>query len=99
MPGKRVQFDNETWEAIVAARSEGSSFHQLTDEAFADLLKKHKQPVGLMASLGESIGKPRAPKRAGANTKSRARNRWRLSARLSGGPAPQAGLCRERHRA
>ena len=26
------------------------------DEAFADVLKKHKQPVGLMASLKESVG-------------------------------------------
>jgi hypothetical protein len=25
-------------------------------QAFADLLKKHKQPVGLMASLKESVG-------------------------------------------
>ena len=31
-------------------------FQELADEAFADLLKKHKQPVGLMASLKESIG-------------------------------------------
>ena len=28
------------------------------------LLKKHKQPVGLMASLRESIGKQRAPKKS-----------------------------------
>jgi hypothetical protein len=27
-------------------RDSRSSFHQLTDDAFADLLKKHKQPVG-----------------------------------------------------
>jgi hypothetical protein len=32
------------------------SFQALTDEAYADLLKKHKQPVGLMASLKESVG-------------------------------------------
>ena len=57
MVGKRVQFDDETWQAIGAlARQTGSSFQELTDEAFADLLKKHKQPVGLMASLKESVG-------------------------------------------
>jgi hypothetical protein len=57
MPGKRVQFDDETWEAIEAlAYQTGKSFQELTDEAFKDLLKKHKQPVGLMASLKESIG-------------------------------------------
>jgi hypothetical protein len=57
MPGKRVQFDEEAWEAIEAVmRASGSSFQELTDEAFADVLKKHKQPVGLMASLKESVG-------------------------------------------
>ncbi len=57
MVGKRVQFDDETWHAIVAlVRRSGSSFQELADEAFADLLKKHKQPVGLMASLKESVG-------------------------------------------
>jgi hypothetical protein len=67
MPGKRVQFDEETWEAIEAVmRDSGSTFQELTDEAFAALLKKHKQPVGLKASLTESVGrrtndkKPRA---------------------------------------
>ena len=54
MVGKRVQFDDETWEAIVAlAHRNGSSFEQLTEEAYAGLLKKHKQPVGLKASLKE----------------------------------------------
>ena len=56
MPGKRVQFDDDTWEAIEAvARDSGSTFQELVDEAFADLLKKHKQPVGLKAALKESV--------------------------------------------
>jgi len=67
MPGKRVRFDDETWEAMEAViRNSGSSFQELADQAFADLLKKHKQPVGLMASLKESIGtraKPQVKKR------------------------------------
>jgi len=47
MVGKRVQFDDETWEAIEAVMHDrGSSFQELADEAFSDLLKKHKQPVG-----------------------------------------------------
>jgi hypothetical protein len=51
MVGKRVQFDDETWEAIEAViRDSGTSFQKLADEAFADVLKKHKQPVGFMAS-------------------------------------------------
>ncbi len=63
MPGKRVQFDDETWQAIDAvARGKGKTFQQLADEAFKDLLKKHRQPVGLKAALKESVsgkGKPR----------------------------------------
>ena len=56
MVGKRVQFSDETWEAVIAlARRSGASFQELTEEAFADLLKKHQQPVGLMASLKESV--------------------------------------------
>jgi hypothetical protein len=39
------------------------NFQQLADEAFADLLKKRKQPVGLKASLKESVvRKPRSSK-------------------------------------
>ena len=56
MPGTRVQFDDETWAAIDAlARERGVSFQELTDEAFADLLKKHRRPVGLKAALKESV--------------------------------------------
>ena len=64
MPGKRVQFDDETWEAIEATiHDSGSSFQELAEEAFADLLKKRKRPVGLMASLKESVRTPPQAKR------------------------------------
>ncbi len=57
MPGKRVQFDDETWQAIdTVARGKGKTFQQLADEAFKDLLDKHHQPVGLKAALKESVG-------------------------------------------
>ena len=47
MVGKRVQFDDETWQAIEAvARRTGSGFQELTDEAFADLLKKAQPARG-----------------------------------------------------
>jgi hypothetical protein len=38
MPGKRVRFDDETWQAIeaVADRTD-MSFQELADEAFANL--------------------------------------------------------------
>ena len=65
MRGKRVQFDEATWHAIQAvARDSGETFQELADEAFKDLLKKRKQPVGLKASLKESVGTgPSKPKR------------------------------------
>ena len=45
------------WAAIEAAASDiGRGFQELADEAFADLLKKHKQPVGLKASLEQRVG-------------------------------------------
>lgn len=57
MPGKRVQFDDDTWQAIDAVLSrDGLTFQLLSDEAFKDVLKKHKQPVGLKAALKESVG-------------------------------------------
>lgn len=65
MVGKRVQFDDETWEAIEAlARDSDKSFQELADEAFADLLKKHKRPVGLKAALKESVSTPRTKKKS-----------------------------------
>jgi len=39
------------------ARDRSKSFQELADEAFKDLLKKHRQPVGLKAALKESVGK------------------------------------------
>ncbi|MGZ8416922.1 MAG: hypothetical protein ACXWVQ_08045 [Methyloceanibacter sp.] len=63
MPGKRVQFDDETWQAIDAVvRRKGKTFQELADEAFKDLLKKHHQPVGLKAALKESVGGKGKPK-------------------------------------
>jgi hypothetical protein len=78
MVGKRVQFDDETWEAIEAViRDSGSSFQDLAEEAFADLLKKHKQPIGLMASLHESVGKVVRPPRREASKPKAKRNKAR----------------------
>ena len=60
---KRVQFDDETWQAIDAVvRGKGKTFQELADEAFKDLLKKHHQPVGLKAALKESVGGKGKPK-------------------------------------
>jgi hypothetical protein len=55
--GKRVEFDDESWEAINLLRQERRrSFQQLADEAFGDLLEKHHRPVDLESQLRESAG-------------------------------------------
>ena len=57
MPGKRVQFDDETWLALdVLARDRMMSFQELADEAFRDLLKKHRRPTNLTSALKQSAG-------------------------------------------
>ena len=57
MPGKRVQFDEETWQALdLLGRDSMKEFQELADEAFRDLLRKHDRPVGLQAALRRSAG-------------------------------------------
>jgi hypothetical protein len=66
MPGKRVQFDEETWAALdVLARDRMATFQELADEAFADLLRKHGRPTDLKTALRRSAGEtaPAKPKR------------------------------------
>lgn len=65
MVGKRVQFDEETWNAINFFRQERRrSFQQLADEAFRDLLEKHGRLSDLKEQLRESLGKPKRAPRA-----------------------------------
>jgi hypothetical protein len=55
MPGKRVQLDDETWQALdLLGRDQMKDFQDLADEAFADLLKKHQRPVTLRDALKQS---------------------------------------------
>ena len=72
MPGKRIQLDDATWQALdLLARDSMKDFQELADEAFADLLKKHQRPVTLKEALRQSA------RRAPANdpgTKSRRRS-------------------------
>jgi hypothetical protein len=57
VPGKRVQFDQETWNAIdLLARDSMKDFQELADEAFRDLLKKHGRPTDLKSALRQSAG-------------------------------------------
>ena len=57
MPGKRVQFDDETWQALdLLARDRMVDFQELADEAFRDLLRKHNRPTDLKTALRQSAG-------------------------------------------
>jgi predicted DNA-binding ribbon-helix-helix protein len=58
MPGKRVQIDDATWQALdLLARDRMMDFQELADEAFGDLLKKHGRPTDLKSALRTSAGK------------------------------------------
>ncbi len=55
MPGKRVQFDDETWQQLdLLAHDQMKDFQELADEAFRDLLKKHGRPASLKEALRRS---------------------------------------------
>ena len=57
MPGKRVQFDDETWQQLdLLAHDQMKDFQALADEAFRDLLKKHGRPASLKEALRRSAG-------------------------------------------
>lgn len=57
MPGKRVQFDEETWASLdLLAKDSMKSFQELADEAFRDLLRKHGRPASLKEALRRSAG-------------------------------------------
>ena len=57
MPGKRVQFDDDTWAALdLLGRERMMEFQELADEAFRDLLRKHGRPASLKAALRQSLG-------------------------------------------
>ena len=56
LPGSLPVANRAAIEATI--RDSGSNFRELADEAFADLLKKRKRPVGLMESLKESVRTP-----------------------------------------
>jgi hypothetical protein len=57
MPGKRIQFDDESFAALdLLARDRMMTLQELADEAFRDLLRKYKRPTGLKEALRKSAG-------------------------------------------
>jgi hypothetical protein len=56
MPGKRIQIEDETWQALrLLAQDSMKDFQELADEAFADLLKKHHRPASFRQALKRSV--------------------------------------------
>ena len=52
---KRIEFDAETWHALHRLSLDSmKSLQELADEAFRDLLKKHRRPTTLKEMLRES---------------------------------------------
>jgi hypothetical protein len=57
MPGKRVQFDEDSWRQLdLLGHDQMKDFQELADEAFRDLLKKYGRPVDLKDALRRSAG-------------------------------------------
>jgi hypothetical protein len=57
LPGKRVQFDDETWHALdLLARDRMQDFQELADEACRDLPQKHGRPTDQKTALRQSAG-------------------------------------------
>lgn len=55
MPRKIIAFDEETLRALeLLASNSMKDLQELADEAFRDLLKKHKRPSSLKEALRES---------------------------------------------
>jgi hypothetical protein len=56
MRRKLIEFDDETWNAVdLLARDSMSSWQELADEAFRDLLEKHGRPTDLRTALKQSM--------------------------------------------
>lgn len=54
-PRKRIEFDPETLQALeLLARDSMKDLQELADEAFRDLLKKHRRPTSLKEALRQS---------------------------------------------
>jgi hypothetical protein len=53
---RRIAFDAETWHALDRlAKDRMSTLQELAEEAFRDLLKKHRRPTTLKEMLRESV--------------------------------------------
>jgi hypothetical protein len=62
---KLIEFNQETWQALdLLARDSMTTWQELADEAFRDLLKKHGRPTDLRAALKQSMRQAEPNKRS-----------------------------------
>ncbi len=76
MPGKRVQFDDETWASVdLLFKDRMMTFQELADEAFRDILKKYNRPTSLREALRKSanVSAETVPLRKPANAHTKAK--------------------------
>jgi hypothetical protein len=60
MPGKRVVFDDETWNAVdLLSRDRKMTFQQIASEAFDDVLTKYYHYPDFKMALRESAKHPK----------------------------------------
>ena len=81
--GKRVRFDQETWQMLdLLARDRMMTFQELADEAFLDVLRKHGRPYDTRDAFKKSAraaqandNPAKAKKKQGPKSKRPAGNR------------------------
>lgn len=62
---KLIAFDEETYQALdLLARDRMSTFQELADEAFRDLLKKHGRPTDLRSALRQSAAEGKSARQS-----------------------------------
>lgn len=86
MPGKLIAFDEDTLNKLnELGRSRMATFQELADEAFADLLKKHKVPIDLKDALRKSVKATRSTEHLQLRSADPSKSRQRRAKRLHGG--------------
>ena len=79
---KLIAFDEDTFAKLSQlGRDRMATIRQLADEAFADVLRKHRIPIDLRDALRKSAAGPKTA--APAKTRSRRSAKTRPAARLS----------------
>lgn len=90
---KLIAFDEATWAALdLLARDSMKSIQELADEAFGDLLKKHRRPTSLKEALRLSL------RREPANDPAPAKVKRRTTGAAVAKPSPRRSKPRRRSR-